>query len=142
MPRHYCMQHHVHLHLFDQVFHTLTFMQGWYRGKKGWCLNSDTLTWWNRFPETGRQHVEKKHSATLAEDPRIRVLKLPPSSIYFCTFEPANGGPPGSYTSPMAIPVSECVNDGEVYPCVLQHAKMWGHEDEDFEEDKKPLETF
>jgi len=101
------------------------------------------MTWWNLNQETALQHVEKTKSAQLAIIPQIRLLKLPPSSVYFASFVPANGGPPGSYYSALSIPTAECVNpEGEVFPCVMMHTEADMHDDPSFEEDKKPIDTF
>jgi len=129
--------------------HAYLVTQGWYYarckadGKYRWTPNANCLTWWNPDKEVAIAHTDKYKKEALSEDPRIRVLTLRPTSIYFASFTRANGGNMGSWTSPQSIPLSECVStEGEIYPSVLWSAPAPGCSEQDFNDDKIPLETF
>lgn len=94
--------------------------------------------------EVAVAHVDKFKGAALQQDPRIRVLTLRPNSLLFASFSKAFGGPPGSWTSPVAIPLSECVSaEGEIQPSVLWSIKdQPGFTQQDFDEDKDPIVTY
>lgn len=104
----------------------------------------ESLTWWNTDRDVAISHADKSKKEALSEDPRIRVLTLRPTSIYFASFSYSSGGPVGSWTSPRAIPLSECVSsEGEIYPSVRWSAQDTpGCSEQDFIDDKTPLETF
>lgn len=103
----------------------------------------EKLTWWNRDLETAIQHVEKHHKDLLMKNPRIRVLTLLPSSVLFAFFSAAYGGPNGSFTSPVPIPLSECVSpDGEIFPSCWSDQAAPGWTEKDFQDDKLPIETY
>jgi len=89
-------------------------------------------------------HVDKCKKEALQPDPRIRVLTLRPNSLLFASFTKALGGPPGSWTSPIGIPLSECVSaEGEIQPSVLWSVKdQSSSTPQDFDEDKVPIVTF